>query len=104
MAAGKAATSYFPLPWAIEPADSCLVSGDEMRSLIAESGLTVELFEDTSDAHLGLSSANATPVPAGQLGLGVYVDKLAQKAANVRRSLEEGQVRLVRGVFGSESV
>jgi hypothetical protein len=29
----------------------------------------------------------------------VYVDDLARKAANARRSLEEGQVRLVRGVF-----
>jgi hypothetical protein len=35
----------------------------------------------------------------GQLGLGVFVDNLSQKASNARRSLEEGQVRLVRGVF-----
>jgi len=31
--------------------------------------------------------------------LGVYVDNLAQKAGNARRSLQEGQIRLVRGVF-----
>jgi hypothetical protein len=29
----------------------------------------------------------------------VYVDNLAQKAGNARRSLQEGQIRLVRGVF-----
>ena len=57
MAAGNMSTSYFPLPWATDPA-----------------------------------------VP-GQLGLAVFVDNLALKAANARRSLEEGQVRLVRGVF-----
>ena len=99
MAAGKVATSYFPLPWATEPADNFLVSADEMRSLLGECGLIAELFEDTSDAHLSRTVANATPAAPGQLGLAVFVDNLAQKAANARRSLEEGRVRLVRGVF-----
>lgn len=99
MAAGNVATSYFPLPWATEPADNFLVSADEMQSLLGECGLIAELFEDTSDAHLSRTTANATPAAAGQLGLAVFVDNLAQKAANARRSLEEGQVRLVRGVF-----
>jgi SAM-dependent methyltransferase len=96
MAAGKAATSYFPLPWATDPADSCLVSEEEMRSVLGESGFIAEIFEDTSDAQLGRAAADAAPSP---LTLAVYVDNLAQKANNARRSLEEGQVRLVRGVF-----
>ena len=96
MAAGKTATSYFPLPWATDPADSCLVSADEMRHVLGESGFVAELLEDTSDAHLGASTANAAP---SSLTLGVYVDNLAEKAKNARRSLEEGQIRLVRGVF-----
>jgi len=99
MAAGETATSYFPLPWATDPADSCLISGEEMRSILGESGFVAELFEDTSDAHLSKTTANATPAAPGQLGLAVFVDNLAQKAGNARRSLEEGQVRLVRGVF-----
>lgn len=99
LAAGDVATSYFPLPWATDPGDSCLVSAEKMRSLLGESGLTAELFEDTSDAHLGRSTANATPAAPGQLGLAVFVENLAQKAGNARRSLEEGQVRLVRGIF-----
>jgi hypothetical protein len=53
----------------------------------------------TSDTHLSRTTANATPAAPGQLGLAVFVDNLAQKAGNARRSLEEGQVRLVRGVF-----
>ena len=96
MAAGEAATSYFPLPWATDPADSCLVTAEEMHSILGESGFIAELFEDTSDAHLNRTSEAATP---GQLTLGVFVDNLAQKAGNARRSLEEGQIRLVRGVF-----
>ena len=99
MAAGNAATSYFPLPWATDPADNFLVSVEEMRSLLGVSGFVTELLEDTSDAHLSATAANTTPAAPGQLGLAVYVDNLAQKAANARRSLEEGQIRLVRGVF-----
>jgi SAM-dependent methyltransferase len=99
MAAGQVATSHFPLPWATDRTDSFLISADEMDRLLAECGFTSELFEDTSNVHLSRTIANATPAASGQLGLGVFVDNLAQKAANARRSLEEGQVRLVRGVF-----
>ena len=99
MAAGEADTAYFSLPWATDPADSLLVCADEMRSILGESGFVAELFEDTSDAHLSRTTANATPTAPGQLGLAVFVDNLAQKAGNARRSLQEGQIRLVRGVF-----
>jgi SAM-dependent methyltransferase len=99
MAAGTAATSYFPLPWATDPADNFLISAEEMRSLLGASGFTAELFEDTSDVHLSRTAANATPAAPGQLGLAVFVENLALKAGNARRSLQEGQVRLVRGVF-----
>jgi sarcosine/dimethylglycine N-methyltransferase len=99
MTAGRVATSYFPLPWATDPADNFLVSAEEMRSLLGECGFIAELLEDTSETHLSRTIANATPGSPGQLGLGVFVDDLGQKAGNARRSLEEGQVRLVRGVF-----
>jgi SAM-dependent methyltransferase len=99
MAAGAVATSHFPLPWASEPSDNFLISPVEMSSLLAACGFVAELFEDTSETHLGRTIANATPAAQGQLGLAVFVDNLAEKAANARRSLEENQVRLVRGVF-----
>lgn len=51
-AAGQTATSYFPLPWATDPADSRLVSPEEMRSVLGKNGFIAELFEITSDAHL----------------------------------------------------
>jgi sarcosine/dimethylglycine N-methyltransferase len=96
MAAGEVATSYFPLPWATDPADSCLISAEAMRSLLGASGFIAEIFEDVSEAHLSRTTADA---PSSTLTLGVYVDNLAQKSGNARRSLQEGQVRLVRGVF-----
>ena len=98
MAAGNSAVSYFPLPWASDPADHFLVSAEEMRSVLGECGFIAGLLEDTSDVHLSRTAANATPAAPGQLGLAVFVDNLAQKAGNARRSLEERQVRLVRGV------
>ena len=99
MAAGKTAASYFPLPWATDPADSYLISIEELRSFLGERGFIAELLEDTSDAHLSMTFATATPAQPGQLGLDVYVDNLAQKTGNSRRSLQEGQIRLVRGIF-----
>ena len=96
MAAGESASAYFPLPWATDPADSFLITADETRSMLAEIGFIAELFEDTSAAHLSRTTADVAP---RALTLGVYVDNLAQKAGNARRSLEEGQIRLVRGVF-----
>jgi len=98
MAAGQAPTAYFPLPWASDQGDSFLVSGDAMCALLDATGFGIELFEDTSAVHLAGNVA-ATPAPPGKLGLAVFVDNLGQKAENARRSLEEGQVRLVRGVF-----
>jgi hypothetical protein len=99
MAAGVAAASYFPLPWASDPSDSFLVSAEEIRSVLGESGFVVEHFADTSGVHLSRSTADAASSP---LTLAVYVDNLAQKAGNARRSLQEGQIRLVRGVFRVE--
>ena len=99
MAAGEAATTYFPLPWATDPADSFLVAEDELRALLAETGFTVELFEDTSDVHLSRTAAAPAGAAPSPLSLAVFVDNLAQKAGNARRSLEEGRIRLVRGVF-----
>ena len=101
MAAGDAATIYFPLPWATDPADNFLISAEAMHSVLGESGFIVESFEDVSDMILNGPPVNVTPAVTAQtqLGLSVFVDNLAQKAGNARRSLEEGRVRFVRGVF-----
>jgi SAM-dependent methyltransferase len=96
MAAGGSALSYFPLPWASDAADSFLISIDEMRALLGECGFATEVLDDITEAQLSAPVPAAAPNP---LSLEVFVDNIAQKAANSRRSLEEGQTRLVRGVF-----
>lgn len=99
VAAGPELTAYFPLPWASIPAHNFLVSADEMSSLLGGYGFTADTFEDVSDSQFSTGKANSTPAPEGQLGLAVFVDNLGEKAGNARRSLEEGQIRYVRGVF-----
>ena len=59
-------------------------------------GFVAEHFEDVSEAHLNRPAEAAAD---GQLTLAVFVDDLGRKAGNARRSLEEGRIRLVRGVF-----
>jgi sarcosine/dimethylglycine N-methyltransferase len=109
MSAGEAATIYFPLPWATDPADSFLISAEEMHALLGECGFVAEIFEDASDMILNGAPPTVTPVsvtPAAaaqaQLGLSVFVDNLAEKAGNARRSLQEGRIRFIRGVFRVE--
>jgi len=102
MTAGDAAAGYyFPLPWATDPADNHLISAEAMHAVLGEIGFTPEFFEDVSDTVLngGPASANPVAAPPIQLGLSVFVDNLAQKAENATRSVEEGQIRFVRGVF-----
>jgi len=101
MTAGDAETIYFPLPWASDPADNFLISVEVMHSMLDKSGFTAEILEDVSDMILNGPPVNVTPTATAQtqLGLSVFVDNLALKAGNARRSLEEGRVRFVRGVF-----
>lgn len=101
MAAGESATSYFPLPWATEPNDNCLISSEEMHSILGETGFHVESFEDASHTQLGNAPASSTPSVATQvqLSLSTYVDDLGQKAENAQRSLEQGEIQFVRAVF-----
>jgi sarcosine/dimethylglycine N-methyltransferase len=94
--AGEAGEPYFPLPWATDPADSFLVPVADLRAGLEERGFVAEVFEDTSDAELRRPSAAAAP---GPLTMAVFVDGIAEKVGNSRRSLQEGRTRLVRGVF-----
>ena len=67
-----------------------------MHSLLGDCGFVVDFFEDASKPQ---PNAVPAPPPKVQLSLSVYVDDLAQKAENAMRSVEEDQVRFVRGVF-----
>lgn len=99
VAAGQQETSYYPLPWASVPAHNFLISSEAMQALLEEVGMRLTQFIDVSESQPAQNSASSTPASEGQLGLGVFVDNLAEKAANARRSLDENQIRYVRAVY-----
>lgn len=99
VAVGEGTASYFPLPWASEPAHNFLLTVDEMHTILGGFGFATDMFEDVSNSQFNTSKASSTPAAAGQLGLAVYVDNLGEKAGNAKRCLDEGQVCYVRGVF-----
>lgn len=101
MAAGNADVSDYPLPWATEPEDNLLVSIEEMHSIFDDVGFSAEFFEDASDTQLGGTPDSAPQDLAAQanLSLSAYVEDLEEKAGNAQRSLKEGKIRFVRGVF-----
>jgi hypothetical protein len=69
-------------------------------SVIVSFALYLYTRGEGRDPHFILDLGLAHLVWTGvALGLAVFVDNLAQKAANARRSLEERQIRLIRGVF-----
>jgi len=100
MVAGETAATYFPLPWATNPADNALVTAAEMSAVLSRSGFEKIYFADVSEEPLP-PPTEGTPEAVAQapLSLSVYVDDLAQKADNAARSLRERQIRLFRGVF-----
>jgi sarcosine/dimethylglycine N-methyltransferase len=100
MVAGNMAVTYFPLPWAIDPADTSLVTAAEMSTVLGRCGFEEIYFADVSEEPLP-PPAKGTPEAVAQapLSLSVYIDDLAQKADNAARSLRERQIRLFRGVF-----
>jgi len=98
MVAGDKAASYYPLPWATDPFDNHLIPVEEMNALLGDCGFVAEFFEDASNAPPSGAPENT---PKVQLSLSAYVDDLAEKADNAKRSVSEGQIRFVRGVFSA---
>lgn len=100
MVAGQAAATYFPLPWATDPADNAIISAAEMGAMLGRCGFQEIYFADVSEEPLP-PPADGTPEAVAQapLSLSVYVEGLALKADNAARSLRERQIRLYRGVF-----
>lgn len=97
--AGQTDTTYYPLPWATNASQNFLITVDELSALLNACGLVEEKFIDISDAQPTQNTASSTPAAAGQLGLGVFVENLGEKAGNARRSLDEGQIRYVRAIY-----
>lgn len=98
MVTGPVQPIRLPVPWAMEPGLSHLVTADELRSIIAAAGFDVQAWNDLTEAAVPAMDA-LLAAPPSPLGLQVFVPDLPVKAANLVENLRENRTRLVQAVL-----
>jgi ubiquinone/menaquinone biosynthesis C-methylase UbiE len=96
--AGPEQPIRFPVPWAVEPELSHLVTADELRSITAAAGFDVRAWNDLTETAIPAMDA-LLAAPPSPLGLQVFVPDLPVKAANLAENLRENRTRLVQAVL-----
>jgi sarcosine/dimethylglycine N-methyltransferase len=98
MVAGPKQPIRLPVPWAVEPALSHLVTAEELRSITAAAGFEARAWNDLTEAAIPAMDA-LLAAPPSPLGLQVFVPDLPAKAANLAENLRENRTRLVQAVL-----
>lgn len=101
--AGPAGPPHYPVPWATAAEQSFLLPPEEIRARILATGLSERLWEDRTATLLAeertqqeaLAAASAPRPPGPHLLYSGFLEL----SRNLRRSLAEGRVRLVVGLF-----
>jgi ubiquinone/menaquinone biosynthesis C-methylase UbiE len=96
--AGPEQPIRFPVPWAVEPELSHLVTAEALRSITAEASFKALAWNDLTDVAVQAMDT-LLAAPAGPLGLQVFVPDLPVKAANLARNLRENRARVVQAVL-----
>jgi SAM-dependent methyltransferase len=100
--AGPLPEEHFPVPWAGGPDMSFLISPEEARRLLEAAGFRIEAWQDVTDesaSRLRGALEKAAGEARPSLGLALLMGpRFPAMAANVRRSLEEDRLRIVRAV------
>jgi SAM-dependent methyltransferase len=93
--AGPNGTPYLPAPWARDPAVSFVLSEDEVRRRMAEAGLKVAAWVDTSHASSSHAAQRAASMDAPPpLGVHVLLGAAAPEIyRNGQRSYADGRMR-----------
>ncbi|MCZ6696207.1 MAG: methyltransferase domain-containing protein [Acidobacteria bacterium] len=94
---------HLPVPWATEGAISHLIPVDDLRTLLADSGLEVIRWEDRTEASiLFFQSVMKRVRNEGWTPVGLHLlmgDDARTRFANVLRNLEENRIRVVQAVM-----
>ena len=98
--AGPKEPIEFPVPWAVQPADSHLVTPERLQAITAAAGFEITAWNDMTETALSVME-NLLGAPPGGLGLQVFVPDLPAKAANLARNMRENRVRLVQAVLAA---
>ena len=99
--AGPGGPLHFPVPWATSPAQSHLVTPDELADLLREAGFAIAHWNDlTESADKAMGALLAGEQAA--LGLHVFVVDFPAKLANLVRNLAENRARLIQAVLTAD--
>jgi sarcosine/dimethylglycine N-methyltransferase len=94
----------YPLPWARTPAASHLLTSDATREAILAAGFRTLAWRDDTDAAKAWFAQLRSSGPPPSPNLGVVMGRdFAQLAGNLGRSLMEGRLGIVTGVFEAAS-
>jgi len=98
------AEPHYPLPWARTPATSFLLTSAATRAAIEGPGFRTLIWQDDTEAARTWAAQlrSSGPPPAPNLGT-VMGPEFAQLAANLGRSIMEGKLGVVTGVFEGAS-
>lgn len=99
--AGDGEPIRFPALWSAEPAWSHLATPEETRTAVEAAGFEPTVWEDATAPALAfftMAAAFAASGPPAAPGLHLVIRDMRAKVANMRQDLEEGRVRLLRGV------
>jgi SAM-dependent methyltransferase len=99
IAADGAPEPFFPVPWAASPETSTLLTESETVAVISAAGFEMETLRDVSSEALGWAASQQGPPSASASLATVMGERMAGMAANFARSIREGRVRLMIGVF-----
>src|SRR4051794_29879360 len=96
--AGSRGPIHLPVPWAISPEQSHLVTPERLAELLREAGFATTHWNDlTKPAENAMQRLFAGEQP--QLGLHVFVPDFHAKATNLVRNLAEDRTRLIQAVL-----
>jgi ubiquinone/menaquinone biosynthesis C-methylase UbiE len=101
--AGSTSPLHFPVPWALGPEASFLVTSEEMREKLSAQGFRIEAWTDSTEAGVGWflerererAQSSASPTLGLQALMG---PEFAVATVNLRRNLSEGRARLIQAV------
>jgi sarcosine/dimethylglycine N-methyltransferase len=91
---------HFPLPWADGPAESFVVSADELRSVFEAAGFEPVVWNEQEGALAEISQRRFTPtVDPTRVGLAMLMPDFDQRMGNVGRNIVEGRLGLLQAVL-----
>lgn len=97
--AGPEQPIHFPVPWAGDESVSFLSTAEQTRADVETAGFVVQTWDDLTQQALDMFAQTGAPPPApSPIGLHLLIADLPIKIGNLKRSVEERRIVVVRCV------